>query len=135
MVKNGAEVYHDRDQAVIGARLSQHAKAYHYGTFDDVLIAIGDKPKRDDCGHFGYIRKEHVIPWDTDQALRFVGQEAGRYVKLYRDEAMTDPGTTGGVGHVLKVRTDAQIGRDLEPVEQLQGRFVLFEGAVDERAL
>ena len=90
VVKNGAPVFLDRDQAVIDARLSQHAKAYHYGLFDEELIAIGDKPKRSDCSHFGYIRKRDVILWDTDQALRFVGEEAGRYVELFRDEAMTD---------------------------------------------
>ena len=90
VVKNGAPVFLERDRAIVDARLRQHAKAYHYGLFDGEMIAIGDKPKRSDCVHFGYIHRRDVIIWDTDQALRFVGKDAGRYVDLYRDPAMTD---------------------------------------------
>lgn len=90
VVTNGAEVYSDSDKRVVNVRLSQHAKAYHFGTVGDDLIAIGDKPTKAACSHFGFIRAGDVIVWDTDQALRFVGTGKDAYVDLYRDEERTD---------------------------------------------
>ena len=90
VVTNGAEVYGDSDKGVVDVRLSQHAKAYHFGMVGDDLIAIGDKPTKAGCSHFGFIRVGDVIVWDTDQALRFVGTGEDAYVDLYRDEERTD---------------------------------------------
>lgn len=90
VVTNGAEVYGDTEKSAVEVRLSQHAKAYHFGKAGDGLIAIGDKPKRDDCAHYGFIRQKDVIVWDTDQALRFVGTGTNVTVDLFRDEAMQD---------------------------------------------
>ena len=85
VVTNGAEVYGDTQRSTVDVRLSQHAKAYHFGAAGDGLIAIGDKPKKADCAHHGFIRAKDVIVWDTDQALRFVGTGTNTYVDLYRD--------------------------------------------------
>ena len=90
VVKNGAEVFRDSDATVVDVRLSQHAKAYHFGSVGTDLIAIGDKPAKSDCTHFGFIRSGDVIVWDTDQALRFVGSGPDAYVDLYRDEGLAD---------------------------------------------
>ena len=54
------------------------------------MMAIGDKPKKADCTHFGYIKKDAVIIWDTDQALRFVGAERDDVVELFTDPELTD---------------------------------------------
>jgi hypothetical protein len=91
VVRNGAEVYGDTERTTVDSRLKQHAKAYHFGRFDPDLIAVGDKPTREACAHFGFIHAADVIIWDTDQALRFVGELENAYVELYRDEALTDP--------------------------------------------
>ena len=90
VVRNNAEVFEDEAADKVSARLRQHAKAYHYGEAGDGLIAIGDKSRKADCGHYGFIRKGDVIVWDTDQALRFVGRKGEVNVDLFRDEAMTD---------------------------------------------
>ncbi len=89
VIRNGAEVYRDTEQSAVDSRLNQHSKAYHFGTTND-LIAIGDKPKKSDCAHHGFIAAGDVIIWDTDQALRFVGKDKETYVDLFRDEALTD---------------------------------------------
>lgn len=72
------------------AGLKQHTKAYHFGEVGDGFIAIGDRPRKADCTHFGYVSKEDVIVWDTDQALRFAGTEKGTAVELFADEAMEE---------------------------------------------
>lgn len=91
-VKTGdAEVFRTEQAENVSARLRKHAKAYHFGEAGDGLIAIGDKPRRKDCRHFGYIRKHDVIVWDTDQALRFIGQDGPPTVTLYADEALKEP--------------------------------------------
>ncbi len=90
-VKAGsAEVYRDEKGDDIAARLTQHAKAYHFGEAGESRIAVGDKPVRKDCSHFGFIEKDKVIVWDTDQALRFVGSSNDAVVALFTDEALTD---------------------------------------------
>jgi hypothetical protein len=89
VVRNGAEVYRDTERSAVDSRLNQHSKAYHFGVSGD-LIAIGDKPKKSECAHHGFIAERDVIIWDTDQALRFVGTDQESYVDLYRDEALTD---------------------------------------------
>ena len=90
VVRDGAEVYRDAGRSAVGSRHSQNAKAYVFGDVGGGLFAIGDKPVRRECAHFGYIAAEDVVIWDTDQALRFVGAGEGRYVELFRDEALTD---------------------------------------------
>lgn len=90
VVQDASEVYRSPDRARVDARLRQNAKAYFFGEAGDGLMAIGDHPVRRDCAHFGYIEADHVVIWDTDQALRFVGRDTDRYVELYRDEALTD---------------------------------------------
>ena len=73
-VKTGSSpVYENESGSNVTARLRQHAKAYHFGEAGAGRIAIGDRPRRSDCSHFGFIGAEDVIVWDTDQALRFVG--------------------------------------------------------------
>jgi len=89
VIRNGAEVFRDTDRSTVDSRLNQHSKAYHFGSSGE-LIAIGDKPKKSECAHHGFIAATDVIIWDTDQALRFVGKEKETYVDLYRDEALTD---------------------------------------------
>jgi hypothetical protein len=90
VVRNGAEVYRDAARSVVDSRLGQNAKAYLFGEAADGLYAIGDKPLRRECAHFGFIAAGDVVIWDTDQALRFVGSGEERYVELFRDEALTD---------------------------------------------
>lgn len=85
-----APVYESETGDAVAARLRQHSKAYHFGEAGDGRIAVGDKPRRADCAHFGYIRKQDVIVWDTDQALRFVGEGTNRTVGLFADPALTD---------------------------------------------
>jgi hypothetical protein len=91
-VKAGsAEVFRAEKGDDVTARLRQHSKAYHFGEAGDGRIAVGDKPVRKDCSHFGYIKKDNVIVWDTDQALRFVGSTTNdAVVELFTDEALTD---------------------------------------------
>jgi hypothetical protein len=93
---NNAEVYKTESGDEISARLRQHSKAYHFGEVGDNRIAIGDKPAKSDCEHFGFIEKEKIIVWDTDQALRFVGADGDQVVELYTDPALTDK--VGDVG-------------------------------------
>jgi len=93
---NNAEVYKTETGDEIVARLRQHSKAYHFGEVAESRIAIGDKPSKPDCEHFGFIEKEKIIVWDTDQALRFVGADDEQVVELYTDPALTDK--VGDVG-------------------------------------
>jgi len=85
-----APVYSDEKGEEVGARLRQHAKAYHFGEVGDSRIAVGDKPRRSDCTHFGFVDKADVLVWDTDQALRFVGEGEDLVVALFADAALTD---------------------------------------------
>lgn len=91
-VKTGdAKVFRTQQGEEVIARLRKHAKAYHFGEAGDGFIAIGDKPKRKDCANFGYIHRDDVIVWDTDQALRFIGADQTAPVTLYADPGLTEP--------------------------------------------
>ncbi|MEM7394007.1 MAG: vWA domain-containing protein, partial [Verrucomicrobiota bacterium] len=90
-VKTGtAPVYETEAGEKVAARLKQHSKAYFYGEAGKGLMAIGDKPKRKDCAHFGFIPRKDVIVWDTDQALRFIGADKEKTVSLFADPELTD---------------------------------------------
>ena len=90
-VKSGSTpVYRTEAGETVAARLKQHTKAYFFGEVGEGMMAIGDKPKKADCTHFGYIKQDAVILWDTDQALRFVGAERDQVVELFSDPALTD---------------------------------------------
>ncbi|MBM4148947.1 MAG: VWA domain-containing protein [Lentisphaerae bacterium] len=86
VVKDGATLFRDLGKASILGTLDQNDKAYHFGEVGDGLIAVGDHPKRDECSSFfGFIDARDVIVWDTDQALRFVGDSPEIEVPVYAD--------------------------------------------------
>lgn len=89
-IKSNVPLYGDLAKTTTLGVFPQNAKAYFYGEVGDGLIAVGNQPRKEDCipsegGFFGYVPQSDVIFWDTDQALRFTGEEEEITVAVYAD--------------------------------------------------
>lgn len=95
IIKADVPLYQDVDMTTTMGLFPQNAKAYYYGDVGTDLVAVGNKPLKEECitaegGFFGYVTKDSVLLWDTDQALRFSGDDDDVTVSVFADAALTD---------------------------------------------
>ncbi|NCC50382.1 MAG: VWA domain-containing protein [Spartobacteria bacterium] len=101
-IKADTPLYKDTAKTTTMGNFPQNAKAYYYGDVGADLVAVGNKPRKEECnmdegGFFGYVVKENTLIWDTDQALRFSGTNAEITVAVYADPGMSDKVADFGV--------------------------------------
>jgi hypothetical protein len=94
-IKANTPLHSDLAKSTTLGVFPQNAKAYLYGQVGDGLMAVGNRPRKEDCvpaegGFFGYVPADSVMLWDTDQALRFTGESAEITVAVFADPELQD---------------------------------------------